>query len=81
MTKRTCPWCGDPNLHITNITGSTGTINWEDRECGYREQTGYKDTEGSGIYPFRTCHEPRQRKPDYISRNARPGKQRKLVSE
>jgi hypothetical protein len=38
MTKRTCPWCGGPNLHIVNVM-SNDTIYWEDRDCGYRDQT------------------------------------------
>lgn len=54
MTKRTCPWCGGPNLR--RIESNTlqdplhekdpehhpywqHVVYWEDRECGYREVT------------------------------------------
>jgi hypothetical protein len=42
MTTRTCPWCGGSNLRITNV-GSDDVIYWEDRDCGYREQTCGKE--------------------------------------
>jgi hypothetical protein len=73
VTKRTCPWCGGPNLHITNVT-SNDTISWEDRECGYREQTcgsEYYDYENHKMiqrdepYKIKTFHKPRAPLPEY----------------
>ena len=44
MSKRKCPWCGGENLIRVNSMGpasahETGSVYWEDRECGYREVT------------------------------------------
>ncbi len=56
-TSRICPWCGGPNLRITNVMGCTNTVYWEDCDCGYREKTGY-----SPDYVFKDCFEPRQKR-------------------
>jgi len=54
MTKRTCPWCGGPNLHIVNVGGDdpkhehSSLCYWEDRDCGYREKTT-----GSEYYSYK----------------------------
>jgi hypothetical protein len=63
MTSRKCPWCGGQNLRVTNVMGDTQTISWEDRDCGYREKTGYGPD-----YEFKSCVEPKQRKKDYVKR-------------
>lgn len=73
MTSRECPWCGGKNLHIKNVMGTTQTIYWEDRDCGYREQTGYGED-----YPFKSCIKPRQKKPDFVERVAIPEQQQTL---
>lgn len=58
MTKRTCPWCGGPNLILTNVSGMdpkrqySSYHYWEDRECGYREKTSgteYYDYQKSAL--------------------------------
>jgi hypothetical protein len=47
MTKRTCPWCGGPNLILRNCSGDdpkrdhASYLYWEDRDCGYREKTSH----------------------------------------
>ena len=48
MSARTCPWCGGPNLRISNCMGThplckDGAIYWEDRDCGYREETTHNE--------------------------------------
>lgn len=50
MTRRTCPWCGGPNLIRVESNTLQDTrhgehpyyvsvVYWEDRDCGYREVT------------------------------------------
>ena len=63
MTSRVCPWCGGKNLRVTNVMSETETIYWEDRDCGYREKTGYDPD-----YAFKSCIEPKQRRKDYVKR-------------
>ena len=48
---------------MTNVMGDTETIYWEDRDCGYREKTGYEPN-----YDFKSCVEPRPRRKDYVKR-------------
>jgi hypothetical protein len=72
MTKRACPWCGGPNLILTNCSGQdpkrcfTSYLYWEDRECGYREKTSSDKYYDYGKSAFVTCgmevigfHKPR----------------------
>jgi hypothetical protein len=61
MTSRKCPWCGGKNLRVTNVGGSDQTINWEDRDCGYKEKTAYGPD-----YIFKSCIESRPRLKDYV---------------
>lgn len=40
MSERPCPWCGG-TLRITNVIGTTMTVNWRCSNCCYREDTNY----------------------------------------
>jgi len=57
MTKRTCPWCGGPDLRIENCMATDsmckdGAIHWKDKDCGYSEVTTHSERYDYKLHKF-----------------------------